>query len=57
MLGRFHTWVSEPGSPVQLAWFRIAVSTFCLAKLWAIRGSILDVYGPSVWEGFATKKD
>ena len=42
---RFVRWFERPESPAPLAFFRVAVAGFCLAKLWAVRGSILDVHG------------
>jgi hypothetical protein len=42
---RIIAWLTEPGSPVPLGWFRVAVSLFCLFKIGVIRDSLMDSYG------------
>lgn len=42
---RTREWLLRPASTLPVAWFRIAVAAFCLARMWAIRDSILAVYG------------
>ena len=45
LCARFLNWFVQPASPVPLAWFRIAVTLFCLVRLFVLRHSLLDVYG------------
>jgi len=42
---RLRDWLLQPGSTRNIAWFRIAVASFCLVKCWSIKASLLDVYG------------
>jgi len=42
---RFRNWFEQPASPVPLAWFRIAVTFFCLIRLVVLRHNLLDLYG------------
>ncbi len=42
---KLRDWLLQPGSTRNIAWFRIAVASFCLVKCWSIKASLLDVYG------------
>lgn len=42
---RAEAWFTAPGSPVPLAWFRIAVALFCLLNTFIVHNYILDLYG------------
>ena len=46
MRGDLMARLTRPQSPVPLGAFRIALSVVLLARFWAMRHSILDVYGP-----------
>lgn len=42
---RFLIWFTAPDSPFPLAWFRMALSLFCIIQLASMRRSFVDVYG------------
>ena len=45
LLKRFGARVISPGSPLPIAWFRIAVASFCFLHTFVVRNYFLELYG------------
>lgn len=42
---RFEGWFTSPDSPLPLAWFRIALASFCFLHTFIVRHYLLELYG------------